>query len=54
LYQALQLQDPIDNLIADILLLVTWLYFSGVILLLGAVVNAVTIGRADEIVETRG
>ncbi|ELZ28771.1 ribonuclease BN [Halogeometricum pallidum JCM 14848] len=38
------------NLIASILLLVTWLYFSGVILLLGAVVNAVAIGRTDEIV----
>ncbi|MFC6764702.1 YihY/virulence factor BrkB family protein [Natrinema soli] len=40
------------NLIASILLLVTWLYFSGVILLLGAVVNAVLIGRANEVVET--
>lgn len=39
------------NLIASILLLVTWLYFSGVILLLGAVVNAVVIGRAGEVVE---
>ncbi|WP_135306010.1 YihY/virulence factor BrkB family protein [Haloarcula amylovorans] len=37
------------NLIASILLLVTWLYFGGVILLLGAVVNAVAIGRTDEI-----
>jgi membrane protein len=42
------------NLIAGILLLVTWLYFSGVILLLGAVVNAVVIGRAEEIVEPDG
>lgn len=41
-----------SNLIASILLLVTWLYFSAVILLLGAVVNAVLIGRASEIVET--
>lgn len=41
------------NLIASIILLVTWLYFSGVILLLGAVVNAVVIGRASEVVETR-
>ena len=39
------------NLIASILLLVTWLYFSGVILLLGAVVNAVIMGRAGEVVE---
>ncbi|MDS0294925.1 YihY/virulence factor BrkB family protein [Halogeometricum luteum] len=39
------------NLIASILLLVTWLYFSGVVLLLGAVVNAVAIGRTDEILE---
>lgn len=35
------------NLIASILLLVTWLYFSGVILLLGAVVNVVVISRAN-------
>ncbi|MFU8868399.1 YihY/virulence factor BrkB family protein [Natronococcus sp.] len=39
------------NLIASILLLVTWLYFSGVVLLLGAVVNAVRIGRASDVVE---
>ncbi|MCT9097227.1 YihY/virulence factor BrkB family protein [Haloarchaeobius sp. HME9146] len=30
-----------SNLIASVLLLVTWLYFCGVVLLLGAVVNAV-------------
>ncbi|ADJ16595.1 YihY/virulence factor BrkB family protein [Halalkalicoccus jeotgali] len=41
-----------SNLIASILLLVTWLYFSAVILLLGAVINAVLIGRASGIVET--
>lgn len=41
-----------SNLIASILLLVTWLYFSAVILLLGAVINAVLIGRASEIIET--
>lgn len=41
------------NLIASILLLVTWLYFSGVILLLGAVVNAVAVGRPAEIVGAR-
>ncbi|MBX0296199.1 YihY/virulence factor BrkB family protein [Haloarcula nitratireducens] len=35
------------NLIASILLLVTWLYFSGVVLLLGAVVNAIDIDRVD-------
>ncbi|KTG10654.1 ribonuclease BN [Haloprofundus marisrubri] len=40
------------NLIASILLLVTWLYFSGVVLLLGATVNAVVVGRADEIVDS--
>ncbi|MFD1647992.1 YihY/virulence factor BrkB family protein [Haloarchaeobius litoreus] len=33
------------NLIASILLLVTWLYFGGVVLLLGAVVNAIAIDR---------
>lgn len=33
--------DGGGNLIAGIILLVTWLYFSGVVLLLGAVVNAV-------------
>ncbi|MFC4986245.1 YhjD/YihY/BrkB family envelope integrity protein [Saliphagus infecundisoli] len=41
-----------SNLIASILLLVTWLYFSGVVLLLGAVVNAVVIDRASDIVRT--
>jgi len=35
------------SLIASILLLVTWLYFTGVILLLGAVVNAVGLAPAD-------
>ncbi len=39
------------NLIASVLLLVTWLYFSGVILLLGAVVNAVVIGHAGKLVD---
>ncbi|MFD1514479.1 YihY/virulence factor BrkB family protein [Halomarina rubra] len=39
------------NLIASILLFVTWLYFTGVVLLLGATVNAVVLGRADAIVE---
>lgn len=33
--------------IASILLLVTWLYFSGVILLLGAAVNTVGLDPAD-------
>ncbi|WP_340100157.1 YihY/virulence factor BrkB family protein [Salinibaculum salinum] len=42
------------SLIASVLLLITWLYFSGVILLLGAVVNAVVIGRAGEIVRMAG
>jgi membrane protein len=41
------------NLIAGILLLVTWLYFSGVVLLLGAVVNAVGAGRAGETGDAR-
>ncbi|ELY66484.1 YihY/virulence factor BrkB family protein [Natronococcus jeotgali] len=40
-----------SNLIASILLLVTWLYFSGVVLLLGAVVNAVLVGRASDVVD---
>ena len=39
------------NLIASILLLVTWLYFGGVVLLLGAVVNAIGIGRPAWLVE---
>ncbi|WP_435334360.1 YihY/virulence factor BrkB family protein [Haloarchaeobius sp. TZWWS8] len=34
------------NLIASILLFVTWLYFTGVVLLLGATYNAVATGRA--------
>jgi membrane protein len=40
-----------SNLIASILLLVTWLYFGGLILLLGAVVNVVALDRADDIVD---
>ncbi|WP_440992060.1 YihY/virulence factor BrkB family protein [Haloarchaeobius baliensis] len=39
------------NLIASILLLVTWLYFGGIVLLLGAVVNAIGIGRPAWLVE---
>jgi len=39
------------SLIASILLLVTWLYFSGVILLLGAAVNAVGLAQADTTVD---
>jgi membrane protein len=35
------------NLIASVLLLVAWLYFSGVVLLLGATVNAVALDRSD-------
>ena len=35
------------SLIASILLLITWLYFTGVILLLGAVVNAVGLAHTD-------
>ncbi|MFD1512889.1 YihY/virulence factor BrkB family protein [Halomarina rubra] len=38
------------NLIASILLFVTWLYFTGVVLLLGATLNAVVLGRAEEAV----
>jgi membrane protein len=41
------------SLIASILLLVTWLYFSGVVLLLGATVNAVGVAHADATVEGR-
>lgn len=41
------------NLIASVLLLVTWLYFSGVILLLGATVNAVALDRTDDDSESR-
>lgn len=41
------------SLIASILLLVTWLYFTGVILLLGAAVNAVGLARADATVDER-
>ena len=39
------------SLVASILLLVTWLYFTGVILLLGAAVNAVGLARADATVD---
>ena len=41
------------SLIASILLLVTWLYFTGVILLLGAVVNAVGLAHTDVIAAER-
>jgi membrane protein len=41
------------SLIASILLLVTWLYFSAVMLLLGAAVNAVGLAQADATVDER-
>ena len=41
------------SLIASILLLVTWLYFTGVILLLGAAVNAVGLANTDATVNER-
>ncbi|WP_435093790.1 YihY/virulence factor BrkB family protein [Halorubrum sp. N11] len=41
------------SLIASILLLVTWLYFTGVILLLGAAVNAVGLGHPDATADER-
>ncbi|WP_049906525.1 YihY/virulence factor BrkB family protein [Halorubrum aidingense] len=41
------------SLIAGILLLVTWLYFTGVILLLGAAVNAVGLAHTDGTVDER-
>ncbi|WP_435318836.1 YihY/virulence factor BrkB family protein [Haloarchaeobius sp. TZWSO28] len=44
-YASLSGED--GNLIASILLLVTWLYFCGVVLLLGAVVNAVELDRSS-------
>ncbi|MWG36407.1 YihY/virulence factor BrkB family protein [Halomarina oriensis] len=40
------------NLVASILLFVTWLYFTGVVLLLGATLNAVVLGRVGDVVET--
>lgn len=39
------------SLIAGILLIVTWLYFTGVVLLLGAAVNAVGLAYADATVD---
>ncbi|WP_433629840.1 YihY/virulence factor BrkB family protein [Halomicrococcus sp. NG-SE-24] len=36
------------SVVTGIILLLTWLYFSGVVLLLGAVINAVTGGHAGE------
>ncbi|WP_267640066.1 YihY/virulence factor BrkB family protein [Haloarchaeobius amylolyticus] len=45
IYASLSGED--GNLVASILLLVTWLYFSGVVLLLGAVVNAVEMDGVD-------
>ncbi|MDL5363930.1 YihY/virulence factor BrkB family protein [Halalkalicoccus sp. NIPERK01] len=37
-----------SDVIGAILLLLTWLYFSGLVLLLGAVVNAVIVGRTSD------
>ncbi|SEO60805.1 membrane protein [Halogranum amylolyticum] len=40
-------------LLGTLILVVTWLYFSGIVLLLGAVVNAVLTGNAGDLVEHR-
>lgn len=40
-------------LLGTLILVVTWLYFSGIVLLLGAVVNAVLTGNAGDLVERR-
>lgn len=40
-------------LLGTLILVVTWLYFSGIVLLLGAVVNAVLTGNAGDVVEQR-
>jgi membrane protein len=40
-------------LLSTLILVVTWLYFSGIVLLLGGVVNAVLTGNAGDLVERR-
>ena len=46
-YVALSTGGSVTSLITGIMLLATWLYFSGVVLLLGVVVNAVVGGYTD-------
>lgn len=43
-----------SDVIGAILLLLTWLYFSGLVLLLGAVVNAVIVGRTADSANASG
>jgi membrane protein len=49
LYVAASSQSPDGSAVAGILVLLTWLYFSGLVILLGAVVNAVLSNRSRDV-----
>lgn len=44
-----QYKSPESGIVAGVLVLLTWLYFSGVIILLGAVINAVLSNRSEDV-----
>lgn len=49
LYIEVSSRAPRESILAGILVFLTWLYFSGLVVLLGAVVNAVLTNRSDDI-----
>ncbi|WP_416840821.1 YihY/virulence factor BrkB family protein [Haloferax sp. DFSO52] len=49
LYVRFSSQSPESSVIAGILVLLTWLYFSGLVILLGAAVNAVLSNRSRDV-----
>jgi membrane protein len=49
LYVAASSQSPDGSAVAGILVFLTWLYFSGLVILLGAVVNAVLSNRSRDV-----
>ncbi|WP_433631795.1 YihY/virulence factor BrkB family protein [Halomicrococcus sp. NG-SE-24] len=49
IYITFSSKSPNQSIVAAFLLLLTWLYLSGVVVLLGAVVNAVTANRSENV-----
>jgi membrane protein len=49
LYVQFSARSADGNLIANVILLLTWLYFSGLVILLGVVVNAVLSNRSNDV-----
>lgn len=48
-YIAVSSRSPRDSLLAGVLVFLTWLYFSGLVVLLGAVINAVLTNRSADV-----